>query len=172
MTIMMIQKGIKTFIVAQIIILATVFISVNVLLNAESAFLSAFFIILGSMFSYKKTVSQKLKNNSDIQTRDDFEKLDDPFELYDQDEITDIEQTNIKSIIKNEKKRLKANHYKNLKLSSGASFSIFRILPYIFLATVFILLSHNHILVLKAFLPSLAIGIFAGYMVARDILSD
>ncbi len=167
---MMIQRGTKAVIVTELIILATILVSVNVFLNAELSSLSAFLIILGSMFSYKKTITNRLKDGSITQTKDDYEKLNDPFELY--DEEGEIDQVDIKNIIKEEKKRLKADNYKNLKLSSGASFSIFRIVPYIFLIIVFILLSHSHRLMLEVFLPFLAVGVVIGYVNAKDIFID
>jgi len=168
---MMIQKGTKAVIAVELIILVTTLVSVNVFLNAQLSFLSAFFIILGSMFSYKKMIANKIKNRSIVQTKDDYEKLNDPFELYDEEE-GDAGQVDIKNIIKEEKKRLKADNYKNLKLSSGASFSMFRIVPYIFLVIVFILLSHSHRLMLEIFLPFLAVGIAVGYVNAKDIFID
>ena len=172
MTKMTIQKGTKAVIATELIILATTLVSVNVFLNAELSFLSAFLIILGSMFSYKKTIANRLKDRSITQTKDDYEKLNDPFELYDEEDEREIDQVDIKNIIKEEKKRLKADNYNNLKLSAGASFSIFRIVPYIFLVIVFILLSHSHRLMLEIFLPFLAVGVAIGYVNAKDIFID
>ncbi len=165
----MTQRGTKLFILVEFLIILIIFISYNFFLSSQIAYLSGFFIILGSTFSYKKMIEKKIRTQQIINDKNELDKIDDPFDLFGKEDMVDIKNINLKQTIKNEKKRIKVHNYKNLKLTSSAVISIFRILPYIFLILGFIILSKNHHLLILPFLLFLTIGIYLGFLVGQKL---
>jgi Na+/citrate or Na+/malate symporter len=168
---MRLQKSIKWLVAAEILIIASNFISYLFFLNAQIAFLSAFLIILGSLYSYKDLVKKRLQN-SQFTERDEIEKIDDPFELYDEEEAQTEKtekEVDVKALIKEEKQRIKKQGFKNLRSSSKATVSLFRLIPYLFLVIGFVFLSKNHSLMLLPFLSFLALGVLFGYLAGKQL---
>ena len=165
----MLQNSIKISISIEILILALNLVSYDLFLNAQVAFLSSFFIILGSISSYKRFVEQRIPTQMPADDRDELDKIDDPYNLYDEDQEIDTENTNIKTLMKDEKKRIRQNSWKHFKLTSSAAVSIFRLAAYLFLVVSFVVLSKNHHLMLLPYLLFLFIGIWCGYIVGKTV---
>lgn len=139
------------------------------LLNFELAFFASMFIILGSFSGYKRMVQKRLEAGSGI---DDtmLEKIEDPYDLYDEESQTEMDESlALKDIIKEEKKRLKENKetFKKTIKSTPGIFSPWRFLPYLFLVLSFIGLNNNHILDIPAFLIGLAAGILSAVLLGK-----
>ena len=66
-----VEKAIKIFLLVELFIISTKFISFDVFINLQIAFLSSFFVILGSSFAYKRMVSSEVDINN-IQEKRDF----------------------------------------------------------------------------------------------------
>ena len=164
-----VKKIISIFLSAELLVALANFISYKFFLNAQIAFLSSFFIILGSMYSYKRLVERKveLEEYSD-DNRDELDKIDDPYDLYDEKEM-ELESQDIKAVIKEERKRLKANNFKNTKIASGATMSAFRIIPYIFLVFGFLGLQNNQNLMIFPYLLFLFVGLTAGFFIGKKL---
>jgi hypothetical protein len=119
------------------------------------------FIVFGSFHGYKVLVQKRLEagEGSDESL---LEKIEDPYELY--EEETQIVEDNIQDlaqVVKEEKARLKENKQtlkKTIKSTPGL-FSIWRFIPYLALILSFIGLNNNHILDIPAFLIGLGLGI-------------
>lgn len=168
-----VKKTISIFLVAELITLATTMVSYKFFLNAQIAFLSAFLIIIGSMFSYKRLVDKRVETGvySD-DNRDELDKIDDPYDLYDENEEVKLESEDIKAVIKEERKRLKANSFKNTKIASGATISVFRIIPYVFLVFGFIGLQNNQNLMIFPYLLFLSIGVVVGFFTGKKLFTS
>ncbi|MDF1877926.1 hypothetical protein JHD47_08875 [Sulfurimonas sp. SAG-AH-194-L11] len=118
--------------------------------------------------------------------RDLLDTIEDPHGLYDKvnDEVREgalgyeehineapTEELDLKTIVKEEKAKIKTFSVKSMKHGARGSVSVFRIVPYIFLVLGFIALQNNHLLDLSAYLPSLLIGIVIGTLVSKEIAS-
>ena len=164
------KSSISLFLITEGIIIASNIISYSFFINAQVAFLSAFLILLGSIYSYKKVVTQKLEAGFIADDRDELDKIDDPYDLYDDEEKTASED--LKTVIQEERAKLKKNGMKNAKVALGATASLYRLVPYIVLVFGFIALKNNDILTIKIYLPFLAVGIFVGYTVGQRVFSS
>ena len=169
----MVKKAISLFLVTQLLIFITYFISVKIFANVETAFLSAFLIILGASYAYKKMIVSKVESGEYVEDRELLDKIEDPHELYEEVEINNAppEELNLKEIVKEEKAKVKPLNVKNMKHGIKGSLSIFRLLPYLILILGFIALKNNNILDLWYYLPSLFFGILTGALISREILA-
>ena len=173
MTKMRVKKIIKFFAITELVILATYFISFSFFINLQIAMLSSFFIIMGSMYAYRKMVDKKVASEEFEEQRDLLDKIEDPHELYDETPLNEAsaEELDLKAIVKEEKKKIKILNLKDIKKGSKAGFSLFRLVPYLFLILGFIALKNNELLDIAVYLPSLLIGIVLGYLSAKEIFS-
>lgn len=169
----MVKKAISIFFIVQAFILATYFYSVALFANIEVAFLSAFFVIVGASFAYKKMVHSQVNSKSFEEKRDILDEIEDPHELYDDVEINEAsaDELDLKTIVKEEKAKIKTFSIKSMKYGARGTVSLYRIAPYIFLILGFIALKNNELLDLRFYLPSLALGIVVGSIVSKKSLS-
>ncbi len=115
-------------------------------------------------------VSAKIKNEEVEEQRDELDRVLDPYELDDDAPINKkpIEELDLKAIVKEEKKKIKLLNLSDIKKGSSASFSAYRLVPYLFLIVGFIALQNNGVLDIAIYLPSLLLGIVAGYINMRE----
>jgi len=133
------------------------------LINTQVAFVSSLIISLATFFSYQNSVSKRLANSEgNIDTLDDRDKIDeidDPYDLYSEDgvqEEKELTATEIKTIIQEEKSKVKRNSLKNTFRNGGTFVSLYRLVGYSILVLGFMYLV-NH----KLFEPfSYMIGLF------------
>ena len=148
---MMMKMSIKKYIFLfagadSLLVIGGVFKGYNFLISSQVGFISSLLVTLSSYKSYKKMIEHKI-SIGDIpqQERDELDKIDDKFELY--DEIED-EKKDVKEIIKEEKQKL--NGFKssavNLKKSIFTFISPFRLFSYIFLILSFLYLNKQNLL--------------------------
>jgi hypothetical protein len=168
----MVKKVIKLFLLIQFLITSAYLISFEIYINIEIAFLSSFFIILGSAYAYKTMVNTQVKADIVNEQRDLLDSIEDPHELYDNYEIneTPVEELDLKEIVKEERKKIKTLNLKDIKKGSRAGFSPYRLVPYIFLILGFIALENNHILNIKIYLPSILLGVIVAHLTIKDII--
>ena len=164
-------KAIRIVVLFQLALLGLWLISFQVFINAEVAFFSAFFVMLGSMYSYSRLVNKRLENFENLSDDDLIDKIDDPYDLYGENSETAAdEEVDLKAVIKEEKARLKAKTGKNTISSAPAMVSFYRIIPYLFLVAGFIGLKNNDLLALWPYLTGLGVGIFGGLISGKEIL--
>lgn len=172
MTRIMVKKSIRLIVVSEAVILLTYFISLEFFLNLQVAFLSSFFVIIGSSYAYKKMVVKD--GSSDIfgDRRDFLDTIEDPHELYEENQINDapFEELDLKAIVKEEKKKIKIFSLGSMKKGVKGSTSAFRLLPYLFLVLGFIALKNNEMLSIAIYLSSLLVGIVVGYFSSNEML--
>jgi len=129
------------------------------------------FVIVGASLAYKKMVITKVDVEAYESDRDLLDTIEDPHGLYEEESINEAlaEELDLKTIVKEEKAKIKTFSVKSMKYGARGSASVFRIVPYIFLVLGFIALQNNHILDLSVYLPSLLIGIVVGTLVSKEI---
>jgi len=165
------MKSIKILIISELLVILTYLISFEFFINLQIAFLSSFFIILGSTYAYKKMIETQVKRENISEEREILDTIEDPYELYDDTPIneTPADELDLKAIVKDEKKKIKILNIKDIKKGSRATVSLFRLLPYIFLILGFIALKNNELLDIAIYLPALLVGIVVGYICSKDI---
>ncbi len=118
-------------------------------------------IVFGSFHGYKALVQKRLDLG---EGSDDtlFDKIEDPYELYEEEtSIIEDDTQDLAQVVKEERARLKENKEtlkKTIKSTPGL-FSIWRFFPYLILVLSFIGLNNNHVLDIPAFLIGLGLGI-------------
>ncbi len=168
------KRTIKLFIFSEIAIFSLWLYSYTFFLNFQIAFLSSVLILLGSTYSYKRLVENRVASEDRPDDTDLVDKLDDPFDLYSEEissEPMDAEDLDLKTVVQEEKKRLKENKQtlKNTAKSTPALVSIFRVVPYLFLVLGFIGLNNNGLLSLVPFLVGLGVGVIVGLFMGRAL---
>jgi len=150
-----IRRELFVYIGLDILLIAfSLYKGMNFLLNSQVAFLSALFVILMSFLSYIKNINKQIELLGDlVDNRDFIDELDDPYELYEEEEGR-------------AKKSSKAKiSMKNLSKSKGAAFSIFRIIGYIVLIAGFMMLVKLHMFLILPYILGISI-IPAGTIIA------
>jgi hypothetical protein len=169
-----VKKAIKLIATVELFILVTYFFSFSFYINLQIAFLSSFFIILGSMYAYAKMVDIQVQKEEYEEPRDLLDIIEDPYELYDDEPINDTptDELDLRIIVKDEKKKIKIVNFKDIKKGSSAGFSMFRLVPYLFLVLGFIALKNNNILDIFVYLPSLLLGIIVGSITGKELFKN
>jgi len=143
------------------------------LLNFELAFFASMSVIMGSFSGYKNLVQRRIDAGEGEESVL-LDKIEDPYELYDEEEQKPIEELDLRQVVKEEKQRLKANKqtFKKTIKSAPGLFSPWRFLPYIFLVLSFIALNNNHILDLSGFLIGLGFGIATAVLIGTKWIKN
>jgi len=141
------------------------------LINSQVAFLSSSLIMLASMKSYKNMVSNALNVGAVADDgRDTLDKLEDPYDLYD-DEVEKLdEEKTLVDVVKEERENLKKGRRSVWETTKDAkaSFSFYRLTAYAILVLGFFYLNENQILELIPYLSFLAIPLFIVVFVLVD----
>lgn len=168
------KQSIKIILVVEILILLTKLISFGFFINLQVAFLSSFFVIVGSSFAHRKMVVKQVESKNIEKKRDLLDEIEDPHELYDDEPINDasVDELDLKEIVKQEKKKIKIVSLKSIKEGGRASVSSFRLVPYLFLILGFISLKNNELLNITIYLPSLLSGIVVGSLISKNMFED
>ena len=160
----------RIVLIFEIFILITLLLDITVFANIQVAFFSSFLVILASGYAHKKMVNGRIKSGIYTDDRDPLDNIDDPHALFDEEEInnTPLKELDLKTIVKEEKKKIKHFSATNLKQGLRGSLTLYRIAAYLFLVFGFIALKNNHILDVKIYLASLLPGIVVGYLVLKE----
>jgi hypothetical protein len=132
------------------------------LINSQVAFFSSTLIMLASMQSYKNMVSNALNVGAVADDgRDTLDKLEDPYDLYDEQKTIEEEKTLV-DVVKEERENLKKGRRSIWETTKDAkaSFSFYRLTAYAFLVLGFFYLNSSQILELMPYLSFLAIPLF------------
>ncbi len=166
-----VKASIKIFAAVEILILCAAIISFEFFINLQVAFLSSFSIITGSAYAYKKMVNNQVALENIDEKRDFLDEVEDPYGLYDESEPNSApaDELDLKAIVKEEKKKIKILNLNEIKKGSRAGVSLFRLVPYLFLILGFIVLKNNGLLDIAIYLPSLLLGIIAGYFTSKNL---
>jgi hypothetical protein len=170
----MVKQSIKIIFIAELLVLASYFYSFSMFINMQVAFFSSLFVILGASFAYKKMVRTQVDSGSYEEQRDLLDTIEDPHELYDGKPLneTPAQELDLKQIVKEEKAKIKTFSMASAKQGARGSVSLFRLVPYLFLALGFIALKNNELLDLAVYLPSLMIGIVVGSVASKGLSGE
>ncbi|MBD3797086.1 MAG: hypothetical protein IE887_04975 [Campylobacterales bacterium] len=118
-------------------------------------------------------VNKDLASGKYEEKRDLLDEIDDKYELYDDEPINDAppEELDLKAIVKEERAKIKTFSLSSMKYGTKGGFSLFRLLPYIFLILGFIVLQNNEILNLAFYLPALALGIVIASLISKETIA-
>ena len=123
-------------------------------INTQFAFFSSLFITFASYLSYKNFIDKNVQNltiDTNYQERDTIDKIEDPYDLYDEDQDQqEIEQKEISKeefakVIQEEKQNLKKDTLKNTFRGLRAYSSIYRIIGYTSLVVGFLYLNNHQL---------------------------
>jgi len=137
----------------------------SVLFSAQTGYWSAVLVVLASFESYRRMVRSRLEAGAVPDTgadRDVIDKLEDPFDLYAEDEEEKPgEEKSLRETIREEKARMKKNRRSPLATARDAvpAFSLWRLGAYGVLVLGFFFLRDQKLLHLGAYLPSLGLPI-------------
>jgi hypothetical protein len=167
----MVKKNIKVFVVIEFLILLSALIKFEFFINLQVAFLSSFFIIVGSAYAYKRMIKNQVALENVDEKRDILDEIEDPYELYEEAETNTAAdaELDLRAIVKEEKKKIKILNLREIKKGARAGVSLFRLVPYLFLIIGFIALKNNALLDISIYLPSLLTGIVAGYFISKEL---
>ena len=150
-----IKNSAKVFFVVDFAVVLFCLISANTqwLINSQVAFISSLFISIATFLSYRNNVQKRLENEvhsiDTLDDRDKIDEIDDPFDLYSEDEPImeekELSANEIKTIIKDEKSKIKQHTVKNLFKSSLSFVSLYRISGYAILVFGFFYLVNNEL---------------------------
>ncbi|OHD87173.1 MAG: hypothetical protein A2Y52_05095 [Sulfuricurvum sp. RIFCSPLOWO2_02_43_6] len=141
--------------------------SVALYANFSVAMFTSMAIVMGSLYSYRNMIQNRIGDADVEDTKDAIDMMDDPYDLYEEERESEI--TDIKQMIKEEKARQKSNIVQNTTKNATALVSIYRLIPYAFLVLGFIALENNHSLEILPYLVGLAAGIPIGYLLAKKL---
>lgn len=169
----MIKNFAKFYIALDLAVIVVCIISNNYLwlLNTQIAFISAMAITIGSFWGYKRNIENRVQGltpniDNGIEPRDKIDEIDDPYDLYgeinEQEEFTTQE---IKTIIEEEKKRVKQNSFKNTIFSATGFASLYRLAGYAVLIFGFFALNNNGLLHVFSYVSGLLIVTIATLMI-------
>ncbi len=131
------------------------------LLNAQIAFFSSSLIMLASMLSYQGMVKSRLKVGAVVNDgRDTLDKLEDPYDLYDESSSDKTqEEKTLEEVVKEERANLKKSRRSILQITKDAraAFSFYRLGAYLLLVLGFFYLNSNGILILTPYLLFLVV---------------
>jgi len=137
----------------------------NIFLSFLVGLTTTSFVLFATFKSYKNFVTNAVENKLDTAflDKDEIDKIEDPFDLYDDEEQKqEPTKENLKEVIKEEKKKFSVlKNGKYLFKTLPAQFSALRVLSYVFLVFGFIFLQENSYLSIFAYL----IGITAGIII-------
>jgi hypothetical protein len=141
------------------IALCIIFFDINVLYNTQVGFISATLIMFASMASYRRMVNARVANGmvAADDAKDVIDRLEDPYDLYAEEEETDDETRPLSEVLKEEKQKRKASRRSLTQTlrDTKAALSLYRIGAYVVLILGFMYLVRHGIL----HVPSLIIGI-------------
>ena len=129
------------------------------LINTQIGFITSTFVMFGSILSYRSMVQGRLNAGAiPDDNRDTIEKLEDPYDLYSEEQKEDENKT-LKEVIKEERENLKKNRRSVWQATkdSKASLSFYRLVAYGLLIMGFFYLNSNNLLDIPSYLFSLIV---------------
>ncbi len=169
MTMTLAGQNIRYALLLELAVLATALIDKTFFLNAQTAAVSSFLIVLATNLTHKRMVKSRLQSGIYDDT-DILQKIEDPHELFEENDTSDAsaEELDLKEIVKEEKKRVKVFNKTTFKQGLKSSLSIWRVAAYLFLVLGFIALKNNGVLQIAVYLGALPLGIVAAYLVTKE----
>lgn len=128
--------------------------------NSQVAFISSSLVMFASMLSYRAMVERGLNAGVAIDNeRDTLDKLEDPYDLYDEERQPLNDEKSLKEVVLEERQKLKKSRRSVWQTTKDAkaSFSLYRLSAYIILILGFFYLNANQLLELWPYLTFLSL---------------
>ncbi len=127
------------------------------LINSQMAFLISTLVTFSSFIYYKKAIIKKAEIcQENYNDRDELDKIDDKYELFEEDESNSKQNENLdfKEVIKEEKRKQRdiKQNLSNLKTFLPSFLSPLKLIAYVLLVVSFLYLHRHNQLVIPAFL--------------------
>ena len=142
-----------------LLVVSVIFFDIKVLYSTQIGYITATLVMIASIMSHRRMVNARVKHN--IVTMDDskdvIDKLEDPYDLYSDDEV--VEEKSLAQTVKEEKKKLKENRrsvYQTIK-DTKAALSFYRLGAYILLILGFLYLNRHGLLHIPSYIISVGI---------------
>ena len=133
------------------------------IINFEIAFFVAVVIIFASYRGYEKMINHSIDNDVQMEVKDPLDAIEDPYDLYDDEEEIDPKEL---------KRRMKKDGFKKMIKSSKGHASWKRVASYALLVLSFIALKNSDALSISGYLLGLTAGIvtatWLGYRFLRS----
>ena len=125
----------------------------------QIGYISATLVMIASIISYRRMVNARVKEKiiTMDDRRDTIDKLEDPYDLYSEDEAD--EEKSLAQTVKEEKKKLKQNKrslYQTLR-DTKAALSVYRLSSYALLIIGFMYLNRQQLLDIPSYIIALGI---------------
>ena len=133
------------------------------LVNTQIGFITSSLVMFGSILSYRSMVNGRLNVGAvPDDGRDTLDKLEDPYDLYDDEKIREEEEKTLHEVVKEERANLKKNRrsFWQTTKDSKASFSFYRLGAYVLLIMGFFYLNNNKVLDIPSYLFAMFIPPF------------
>lgn len=130
------------------------------LINSQIGFITSSLVMFGSILSYQSMVQGRLNVGAiPDDERDTLDKLEDPYDLYDDEKPKNDEDKTLVEVVKEERENLKKNgrSFWEATKDSKASFTFYRLGAYALLVFGFFYLNNNKILDIPSYLLSLSL---------------
>jgi len=130
------------------------------LINTQIGFITSSLVMFGSILSYKSMVQSRLNVGAiPDDEQDTLDKLEDPYDLYDDEKSKNNEEKTLVEVVKEERENLKKNRRSFFETAkdSKASVSLYRLGAYVLLVFGFFYLNNNNFLNISAYLLSLSL---------------
>ena len=143
-----------------LLLIALIFFDIKVLYSTQIGYITATMVMIASIISYRRMVNARVKEKiiTMDDSRDTIDKLEDPYDLYSEEEEVD-ESKDLSEVVKEEKKKLKKNKrglYQTLR-DTKAALSVYRLGSYALLIIGFLYLNRQELLVIPAYIIALGI---------------
>jgi hypothetical protein len=132
----------------------------NWIINLEFSYFTSTFVIYLSFISYKNKIDNSLKNYETPENLKDDLDNDNPYDLWEDDEINnqkDFSVNEIQKILKEEKDKSKGNTFINTLKSIPTFVSLYRVFGYIILIIGFLYLLKNEYFIYIPYFTGLSI---------------
>jgi len=164
---MSIKRYLLFFVAFDIFVLTfSYFKDINFLISSQVGFLASLLVTFSSFWGYKKMVEHKVEiGDIPKEERDELDKIDDKFDLYDENE--EEKELDFKEVVALEKAKIKGikSSAVNLKKSFFATISPLRLLSYLFLVASFLYLNTHHLLDIFGFIVGISVVSFVSLIV-------
>lgn len=130
------------------------------LVNSQVAFISSSFVMIASLYSYQSMVNRAVVAGAIADDgRDTLDKLEDPYDLYDEQNSSVDEEKSLEEVVKEERANLKKSKRSLWKTTKDAkaSFSFYRLSSYAILVLGFFYLHSSNLLSLLPYLIFLSL---------------
>lgn len=143
------SKGFFVYLGADIfLIVLSLFMGGLWLINTQVAFICSMLVVFASFLSYKGMIEKRLENGEIPDERDELDKIDDKFGLFEEDE-ENLELSKEEFVKYYKEQRKKSSNIKqsfsNLFKSGRGVFNPFRLIAYVFLCIAMLLLIKNNL---------------------------